>query len=136
MQNCINIIGRLVADPELRHTQSNIPVASFRIACDRDRKNDDGEREADFIDCVAWRGVAETVAQYFAKGRLIALTGRLQIRKWTDRDGNNRSNAEIRVSNAYFVDNKRATDKPADEALANANAAYDYAYDDDDDLPM
>ena len=127
MLNNINIIGRLVAEPELRRTQSDIAVTSFRIACDRDRKNASGEREADFIDCVAWRSVADTVAKYFTKGRMIAVNGRLQVRKWTDRDGNNRTSTEILANNVYFVDSKRAADKHAEEELASANsdsAAY------------
>ena len=90
MLNKIFLQGRLVADPELRHTQSGIPVASFRIAVDRDFKNQNGEKEADFINIVAWRGTAEFVTRFFSKGRMIIVDGRLQVRDYTDRDGNRR----------------------------------------------
>ena len=107
MLNRILLMGRLVADPELRRTQSGTPVTSFRIAVDRDFKNQSGEKETDFIDIVAWRATAEFVAKYFAKGRMAVVEGRLQIRDWTDKDGNKRRSAEVVADNVYFGDSKR-----------------------------
>ena len=107
MLNRILLMGRLVADPELRRTQSGTPVTSFRIAVDRDFKNQSGEKETDFIDIVAWRATAEFVAKYFAKGRMAVVEGRLQIRPWTDKGGNNRTSAEVVADNVYFGDSKR-----------------------------
>ena len=88
MLNHISIMGRLTRDPEIRYTPNNIPVASFTLAVDRDFKNGSGEKETDFINCVAWRSTAEFVEKYFSKGRMIVVSGRLQIRKYTDKDGN------------------------------------------------
>ncbi len=105
MLNHITIMGRLCADPELRRTGSGIAVASFTIACDRDFGSN-GEKETDFIDIVAWRNTAEFVSKYFAKGRMAVVSGRLQIRGWTDKDGNKRKNAEIVADNVYFGDSK------------------------------
>ena len=96
MLNHITIMGRLTRDPELRHTQSNTPVASFTVAVDRDFSGrDGGEKQTDFIDCVAWRQTGEFVSKYFRKGSMIVVSGRLQSRKWQDRDGNNRTNWEV-----------------------------------------
>ena len=108
MLNHIVIMGRLVRDPELRRTGSGVAVASFRVAVDRDFvPKDGGERKADFIDCVAWRQTGEFVSKYFTKGRMIIVNGRLEMRDWTDKEGNKRTSAEIVVANAYFGDNKR-----------------------------
>ena len=108
MLNRIIIMGRLVRDPELRTTQSGIPVTSFTLAVDRDFKSrDSGEKSTDFIDVVAWRQTAEFVCKYFAKGRMAVAEGRLQIREWKDRDGNNRRTAEVVADNVYFADSKR-----------------------------
>ena len=107
MLNRIVVMGRLVRDPELRHTGNGIAVASFSVAVDRDfGKNENGEREADFIDCVAWRQTGEYVSKYFTKGRMAVVSGRLQIRSWTDKDGNKRRTAEIVADNVYFGDSK------------------------------
>ena len=107
MLNHITVMGRLARDPELRHTQSGTPVASFTLAVDRDFKDKNtGERATDWIDCVAWRSTGEFVSKYFTKGRVVVVEGRLQIREWTDKDGNKRRSAEIVVSNAYFGDSK------------------------------
>lgn len=106
MLNYIVMMGRLTHDPELRRTQAGDAVCSFRIACDRDYKTKSGEKETDFIDVVAWRGVAETTAKYFAKGRMAVVEGRLQIRPWTDKDGNKRSTTEIVASHVRFGDSK------------------------------
>ena len=111
MLNRIILMGRLTRDPELRHTQSNIPVATFSLAVDRDFKNrDTGEKQTDFIDIVAWRQTGEFVSKYFTKGRLAVVEGRLQIRDWQDRDGNKRKSAEVVADNVYFGDSKRDAD--------------------------
>ena len=108
MLNHITIMGRLVRDPELRRTGSGVAVASFTVAVDRDfGKNENGEKETDFIDCVAWRQTGEFVSKYFTKGRMIVVSGRLQIRSWTDKDGNKRRTAEVVADNCYFGDSKR-----------------------------
>ena len=108
MLNHITIMGRLTRDPELRRTGSGIAVASFTVAVDRDfGGRDGGEKETDFIDCVAWRQTGEFVSKYFAKGRMIVVSGRLQMRNWTDKDGNKRRSAEIVADNVYFGDSKR-----------------------------
>ena len=108
MLNRIVIMGRLVRDPELRTTQSGVSVTSFTLAVDRDFKNrDSGDKNTDFIDVVAWRQTAEFVCKYFGKGRMAVAEGRLQIRDWKDRDGNNRRSAEVVADNVYFGDSKR-----------------------------
>ena len=108
MLNHITIMGRLTRDPELRRTGSGIAVASFTVAVDRDfGKNENGEKETDFIDCVAWRNTAEFVSKYASKGRMVAVSGRLQIRGWTDKDGNKRRTAEVVADNVYFGDSRR-----------------------------
>ena len=106
MLNKIAVMGRLTRDPELRHTESGVAVCSFTVACDRDYKAENAEREADFIDVVAWRSTAEFVSKYFAKGRMAVVEGRLQSRKWTDKNGQNRVVWEIIADNVYFGDSK------------------------------
>lgn len=106
MLNVISIGGRMVRDPELRHTQSGKSVCSFTLAVDRDFKNN-GEKEVDFLDCVAWGNTADFVSRYAEKGRMLMVTGRIQIREWTDKEGNKRRNAEIIASNAYFGDSRK-----------------------------
>ena len=111
MLNHITIMGRLTRDPELRRTGSGVAVASFTLAVDRDfGGRDGGERETDFIDCVAWRQTGEFVSKYFTKGRMAVVSGRLQIRGWTDKDGNKRRTAEVVADNVYFGDSKRDGD--------------------------
>lgn len=108
MLNRIILMGRLTRDPELRRTQNGTAVTSFSIAVDRDFKNKDtGEKSTDFIDIVAWRQTAEFVCDYFSKGRMAVVEGRLQIRDWTDKDGNKRRSAEVLADNIYFGDSKR-----------------------------
>ena len=108
MLNHITIMGRLTRDPELRRTGSGIAVASFTVAVDRDfGGRDGGERETDFIDCVAWRQTGEFVSKYFTKGSMIVVSGRLQIRNWTDKEGNKRRSAEVVADNCYFGESKR-----------------------------
>ena len=110
MLNHIDLYGRLTRDPELRYTQSQTAVCSFSIACERDYKPDGGERETDYVDICAWRHTAEFVSKYFAKGDPIIVSGRLQLRDWTDRDGNKRRSAEIVADNVYFAGSKRRDD--------------------------
>ena len=108
MLNQIIIMGRLTRDPELRRTGSGLAVASFSVACERDYPNKEtGEKEVDFIDCVAWRHTGEFVSKYFQKGSMIVVVGRLQIRNWTDKDGNSRKTAEIVADNVYFGESKK-----------------------------
>ena len=108
MLNKIILMGRLTRDPDLRRTQSGTAVASFTLAVDRDYKPQDGERETDFIDIVAWRGTGEFVSKYFTKGRMAVVEGRLQVRDWTDKDGNKRRSTEVVADNVYFGDSKRS----------------------------
>ena len=109
MLNHITLMGRLTRDPELRYTASQIPVASFSLAVDRDfGGRDGGERQTDFIDIVAWRHTADFVSKYFTKGSMAVVSGRLQIRDWTDRDGNKRRSAEVVAENVYFGESKRS----------------------------
>ena len=111
MLNHITIMGRLTRDPELRYTQSQTPVASFTLAVDRDfGGRDGGEKQTDFIDCVAWRSSAEFVSKYFHKGSMAVVSGRLQINSYTDRDGNKRNRAEVVVDNMYFGESRRRED--------------------------
>ena len=111
MLNKIFIMGRLTRDPELRRTQTGTPVASFSLAVDRDFKDKStGERTTDFIDVVAWRQTGEFVSRYFTKGRMAVVEGRLQIRDWTDKDGNKRRSAEVVADQVYFGDSKRDGD--------------------------
>lgn len=111
MLNHIVIMGRLTRDPELRRTGTGKPVTSFTLACDRDIKNPKtGEKDVDFIDCVAWNGTAEIVSKYFSKGRVAVVSGRLQIRNWTDSDGAKRRNTEIIAAAVYFGDSKPVAD--------------------------
>ena len=113
MLNHIVIMGRLTRDPELRYTQSQIPVASFRVAVDRDFGRGE-ERQTDFIDCVAWRSTGEFVSKYFQKGSMAVVSGRLQMRDWTDKDGNKRTSAEVVAYNVYFGESKRRDGDPRD----------------------
>ena len=114
MLNHIVLMGRLTRDPELRYTQSQIPVASFTLAVDRDfGGRDGGEKQTDFIDIVAWRSTAEFVSKYFSKGSMVAVSGRLQLRDWTDREGNKRRNSEVVAENVYFAESKRSRDENA-----------------------
>lgn len=121
MLNHIVIMGRLTKDPELRRTASGVAVASFTLAVERDFATKDGsEKETDFIDCVAWRQTGEFVSKHFAKGRMACVAGRLQIRGWTDKDGNKRRSAEIVADNVYFADSKNAAQNGDSSATAAA----------------
>ena len=108
MLNQIFLMGRLTRDPELRYTQNQTPVASFTLAVDRDfTGKDGGEKQTDFIDCVAWRSTGEFANKYFSKGRMAIVSGRLQLRDWTDKEGNKRRSAEVVVDSMYFGDSKK-----------------------------
>ena len=123
MLNTITIMGRLTRDPELRRTGAGVAVASFTLAVDRDFSGKDGgEKETDFIDCVAWRNTGEFVAKHFSKGRMAVASGRLQIRSWTDKDGNKRRTAEVIADNVYFADSKRATEESSAPASYGGGA--------------
>lgn len=107
MLNQIILMGRLTRDPEVRHTQSGIPVARFSLAVERDFGQKGAERQTDFIDIVAWRSTAEFVSKYFTKGQLVAVSGRLQINDWTDNNGAKRRQAEVVADNVYFAEGRR-----------------------------
>lgn len=112
MLNKIFIMGRLTRDPELRRTQTGTPVASFTLAVDRDFKDKTtGNRATDFIDVVAWRQTGEFVSRFFTKGRMAVVEGRLQMREWTDKDGNKRRSAEVQADNVYFGDSNAVESK-------------------------
>ena len=145
MLNHITIMGRLTRDPELRRTGSGVAVASFTVAVDRDfGGRDGGEKETDFIDCVAWRQTGEFVSKYFTKGRMIVVSGRLQIRSWNDKDGNKRRTAEVVADNVYFGDTKRDGDSGSAYGAsagfggysAPSSSASDFAMLDDDDAQL
>ena len=138
MLNHITIMGRLTRDPELRRTASGVAVASFTLAVDRDfAPKDGGEKETDFIDCVAWKSTAEFVSKYFTKGRMAVASGRLQIRSWTDKDGNKRRTAEVVADNVYFGDSKSGnTNGNAAGAPGNSYTPQGFAPIDDDDAKL
>ncbi|MGM9587409.1 MAG: single-stranded DNA-binding protein [Candidatus Limivicinus sp.] len=115
MLNHIVIMGRMTRDPELQRTGSGVAVANFTVAVDRDFKNQSGEKETDFFDCVAWRQTGEFVSKYFRKGSMVVVSGRLTNRNWTDKDGNKRRSAEIVADNVYFGESKKS---------AESNGAY------------
>ena len=111
MLNHITIMGRLTHDVELRRTGTGVAVANFTLAVDRDyNPKDGGEKETDFIDCIAWRSTGEFVSKYFSKGSMAVVSGRLQIRNWTDKDGNKRRSAEVEADSVYFGDSKKSSD--------------------------
>ena len=125
MLNKIFIMGRLTRDPELRRTQSGTAVTSFSLAVDRDYKSQSGEKETDFIDVVAWRSTAEFVSKYFTKGSMIVVSGRLQIRNWTDKEGNKRRSAEVVADNVYFGESKRGSEGTSNySSYGNSNGGY------------
>ena len=127
MLNVVAIMGRLVADPELRTTQQGTNVCSFRIACDRNFARQGEQRQADFIDIVAWRQQAEFVSKYFTKGRMAVVEGRLQIRDWTDKEGGKRRSAEVIADNVYFGDSKPKDGGEEDDVPAYTGAPDSFA---------
>lgn len=128
LNRCI-IMGRLTRSPELRRTQSGKAVTSVTLAVDRDFKGQNGEKETDFIDIVAWGNTAEFLCNYFSKGRMTVVEGRLQIRDWTDKDGGKRRSAEIVADHVYFADSKR-------DQEAAAPQAFEELDEDDGNLPF
>lgn len=150
MLNHIVLMGRLTRDPELRRTGSGIAVASFTLAVDRDFKSQNGEKECDFIDIVAWRSTGEFVSKYFTKGSMAVVSGRLQIRSWTDKEGGKRRSAEVVADNVYFGSSKRdsysefggssfsapAAGSYSAPAAPAANSEFSMLEDDDSDLPF
>ncbi len=136
--NRICLMGRLTRDPELRRTGNGTAVTSFTIAVDRDFKSQDGEKETDFIDIVAWRTTAEFVSKYFSKGRMAVVTGRLQLRDWPDKEGNKRRTAEVVADAVYFGDSKRqeGNDSPQAENAAEGTYGGFAEAEDDGDLPF
>ena len=142
MLNHIVLMGRLTRDPELRYTGSNVPVASFSIAVDRDfGRGENGEKQTDFINVSAWRQTGEFVSKYFTKGSMIVVSGRLQIRDYTARDGNRRTAAVVVADNVYFGDSKRDSDSagPSNEGFNSAKAqagSFQTIDDDDGQLPF
>lgn len=131
MLNKSIIMGRFTADPELRRTQQGTPYVHFSLAVERDFKEQGGERKTDFIPCVAWRGTAELICRYFAKGRMAAAEGRIQIRDWKAEDGSPRRSTEILVENIYFADSKRS-----ESAGAAEPSSLEEIPDDDGHLPF
>lgn len=141
MLNHIVIMGRLTRDPELRRTGKGTAVTSFTLAVDRDFSANDGEKETDFIDCVAWRNCAEFVDKYFSKGRMAIVAGRLQIRNWTDDKGNNRRSAEVVADNVYFGDSKKESSGMNPHLAAvpvtpGSVSDFDPVYGEDEQLPF
>ncbi|SMC38298.1 single-stranded DNA-binding protein [Papillibacter cinnamivorans] len=143
MLNRVILMGRLTRDPDLRRTQSGTPVASFALAVDRDYSGKDGgEKETDFIDIVSWRNTGEFVSKYFSKGQMAAVVGRLQIRDWKDKEGNNRRSAEVVADNVYFAGPKKDSGAaPAGSNSVPQESAYPpeagfTELDDDGELPF
>lgn len=143
MINRVNLIGRLVADPEIRYTQSGLPVANIRIAVERNYKNSAGERETDFIRCVAWRKAAELINQYCKKGYMIAVEGALRMNKYQTKEGENRTTYEVEIENFQFLDrggsqsgshqSEDHSPQPSDHNAPPDSGAMDAS---DDDLPF
>lgn len=133
--NRVTVMGRLVADPEVRTVGEDVHVVTVRIAVDRDRVNKEtGERDADFFDVVAWRGQADFIAKYFAKGDQVVADGRLQSRNWTDKDGNKRTSIEIVAENLYFGSAKKSTSQ--DNASPSVQQSANIQQEDDGELPF
>lgn len=136
MLNVITLQGRLTRPVELRHTQSGKAVASFSLAVDRDRKGQNGERETDFVDVVAWGTTGELAERWLSKGDLTTVTGRLQIRDWTDRDGNKRKSAEVVANSVYFPPKRREDERHEDGGVYPPDDQFEELYDSDSDLPF
>ena len=134
MMNAVCIMGRIATDIELRHTQNGVATSTFRVAVDRDFKDRDGNKKTDFLNVVCWRGTAEFISKYMGKGRLVGVTGRLQVREYTDKDGNKRTVTEIVADNVYFGDSKKEQ-KPleADDPYYMGPGSYDA---EDEEIPF
>lgn len=135
MLNHITLQGRLTKDPELRYTRSNTPVTSFTVAVERDFGEKDGVRPVDFIDCVAWKSRGEFVSKYFHKGDMICVSGRLELRDWTDQNGSKHRSAEVNVANTYFCGTKKTNDHPIDSTMSYFEE-YDGGDPDDPNFPF
>lgn len=136
MINNVTLMGRLTAAPELKKTQSGTSVISFCVAVDRNYQKQGTERETDFINCVAWRNTAEFIAKWFNKGDMIAVTGEIQTRKYTDKNGNNRVAVEVVIGQASFCGGKNnSTEAPATDSGSNTAGFAEVDYDGDD-LPF
>lgn len=123
--NHIDLMGRICNDIELRRTGTGVAVASFTLAVDRDFKNANGEKETDFVEVVAWKNTAEFVQKYFGKGKMAVVSGRLQIRSWTDKDGLKRKTAEVVAESVYFCESKKDSDsKPNNFNAPASNFGY------------
>lgn len=137
MLNYITIMGRMTKEPELRRTGSGVAVTSFTLAVGRDFSNkESGEKETDFIDCVAWRGTGEFVEKYFKKGSMAVVSGRLQIRNWTDKDGNKRRSAEVLADNVYFGEAKKSETYNSESGYPTTAPAQDFVPIEDDDAQL
>lgn len=137
MLNRIDLMGRLVRDPELRYTASQTPVCTFTVAVDRDFSGKDrASRETDFIDCVAWRNTAEFICKYFTKGSMAVIGGKLQIRNWTDKENRSRRSAEVMVDDIYFGESRRVS-APAEEPVTSIENEWEsFTGEEDEDLPF
>lgn len=133
MLNKAILMGRLTADPELKHTQNNIPVTSFTLAVDRTFGK---EKQTDFLDIVAWRNTAEFVAKWFRKGMLVAVSGRMQTRTWEDKQGNKRKTVEVVADEVFFAEGKRAQEEEGSGAFAMPPPDEDFLPAGDMELPF
>ncbi|WP_296975684.1 single-stranded DNA-binding protein [uncultured Eubacterium sp.] len=145
MINMVALMGRLTYEPELRKTPSDVSVLRFQVACDRSYQRAGAERQADFIDCVAWRQTAEFISRYFHKGSMIAVEGTIQTSNYTDKNGNNRKQTEVLANNVSFCGSKSESgnvastggyNEPAPSYASADNSDFEEIVDDDDDLPF
>ena len=136
MLNVVNLAGRLTGDPELRYTPKNTPVTTFVLAVERDLQAAGEERKVDYVNCVAWDKTAEFISKYFTKGRMMILAGRLQSKKWQDREGNNRTQWEVVVSSAYFAGDKKAAAQSGEESEKRPASPFRDFDGDEEDLPF
>ena len=134
MLNQVIMMGRICKDIELKRTTTDVDVCTFTIACERDFKGKNGEKQTDFFDVVAWRNTAQFISRYFAKGRMIALQGRLETSDWQDKDGNKRKSIKIIADNAYFGDSKQDNAQPA--FVPSADVGMEMDSDLSDDIPF
>lgn len=136
MLNKVILMGRLTADPELRSTTGGVDVANFTLAVERNRASKGTERQTDFLDCVAWRGTAEFASRYFKKGMQVAVSGRIQTRKWKDQNDQRRVSVEIVVDEAFFADSKRDTAVDRTEPRGWQSQDVSFADLGDEDVPF
>lgn len=136
MINKVILMGRICKELELKHTPNNTPVCAFSLAVDRDRKDANGNKQTDFLDCVAWGKTAEFMHSYMVKGQIIAIVGSIQTRKWTDRNGNNRVSVEVKVDEAHFAESKKDKAAPKSEPAAPSEPDMFPELDDMSDVPF